>query len=545
MSDSPAPRARRRLRAARRAPEHGVDTSPMGVRRQQTRPLPVAASQPPGDDTPTAARPVAAAQPTAAQPTAGQPTAAQPPVAAGPTLAATTPAPGAHPPSGPAAPGPRGPKVTVTRVAAARTRELGGAAVRRVRAAGRADGAGDSGLSGLVWVNALHVAGDAMIAVSLAGTLFFAAAADAQRSNVALYLLVTMAPFALVAPVIGPALDRLQRGRRWALSGSLAARAVLALLMAAHHDDLALYPAALGVLVLSKGFNVLRAAVVPRVLPGPMSLTSANARLSVFGLAAGGVLGAVGAGIAALLGFGWELGATAVVFTVAAVLAVRLPSHVDVPAGEEAADVLRTAPIELPGRRRATTPHVVTALRATAALRGLGGFLTIFSAFLVQATVDDGWAATVALGSIAVAAGAGSFLGTAAGSRLHTTSPDKVVLAAAGVAAAITVLAAFTFSLPMAALVAGVAAIANGLGKSALDAIIQREVPDRLRASAFARSETWLQLAWVVGGALGVALPTIGWLGFTVAAALLVLAIGLTLWSLRTRRTVRTIDREA
>jgi MFS family permease len=473
------------------------------VRRQQTQPLPVAGAAVPEDDTPT------------------------------------TP--------GIGAPGPaRSPKVTVTRVAASRTRELTGATVRRIRAYGRADGADQSGLTALFWVNALHMAGDAMIAVSLAGTLFFAAASDAQRGNVALYLLVTMAPFALVAPVIGPALDRLQRGRRWALAGSLVGRAALAVLMAAHHDDLALYPAALGVLVLSKAFNVLRAAVVPRVLPPALSLTSANARMSVFGLAAGGVLGAVGAGIATVLGFGWELGATAAVFLLAGVLAVRLPRHVDVPGDEEQADVLRTTPIALPGStRRPTTPHVVTALRATAALRGLSGFLTIFSAFLVQATVDGGWEATVALGGIAAAAGAGSFLGTGVATRLNSTSPDKVVLVAAGAAAAITALAAFTFSLAMAALVAGVAAVTNALGKAALDAIIQREVPDSLRASAFARSETWLQLAWVLGGALGIALPTIGWLGFTVAAALLVLAVGLTLWSLRSRRGVRTIDREA
>ncbi|WP_369140679.1 MFS transporter [Modestobacter versicolor] len=507
MSDSPAPRARRRLRSGRAA-DPGPETTPMGVRRLQTRPLPVAGARAPDDATPTGPR-------------------------------------SGLPPTAPGL-GDRPPRVTVTRVAASRTRELSGAAVRRVRAYGRADGADASGLTGLFWVNALHMAGDAMIAVSLAGTLFFAAAADAQRGNVALYLLVTMAPFALVAPVIGPALDRLQRGRRWALAGSLGGRAALALLMAAHHDDALLYPAALGVLVLSKAFNVLRAAVVPRVLPPALSLTSANARLSVFGLAAGGVLGAVGAGLAALLGFGWELGATAAVFAGAAVLAVRLPAHVDVPGDEEPADVLRTAPLTLPGsRRRATTPHVVTALRATAALRGLSGFLTIFSAFLVQATVEGGWASTVALGGIAAAAGAGSFLGTGIGARLRTTSPDRVVLAAAGAAAAITAVAAFAFSLWTAALVAGVAAVANALGKAALDAIVQREVPDSLRASAFARSETWLQLAWVLGGALAIALPTVGWLGFTVAAALLVLAVGLTLWSLRTRRAVRTTDREA
>ncbi|HEX2073607.1 MAG TPA: MFS transporter [Geodermatophilus sp.] len=445
--------------------------------------------------------------------------------------------PGGFPPGPSGGPGatvpPPGPKkLTVTRVAAARSRQLTGAAVRRVREASRADGAGESGLSQLLWVHALHMAGDAMVAVSLAGTLFFAAATDAQRSNVALYLLVTMAPFAVVAPVIGPLLDRLQRGRRWALGASLLGRAVLALVMAAHYDDLVLYPAALGVLVLSKGHNVLRAAVVPRVLPAAMSLTSANARMSVFGLVTAGVFGGIGGGLTWLLGFTWELWATAAVFTFAALLAVRLPAHVDVPTGEVPADVLTTAtqPV-LPGRRRRpVNPHVIVALRANAALRGLGGFLTIFTAFLVQATVDGGWEATLALGAIAAAAGVGSVLGTGVGSRLHRVNPDRMVLVSAGSAAAITVLAAVFYSFPMAAVVAGVAAVTNALGKVSLDAIIQREVPENLRASAFARSETMLQLAWVVGGALGIALPPTGWLGFTVAAALLVLAVGLVLW---------------
>jgi hypothetical protein len=165
-------------------------------------------------------------------------------------------------------------------------------------------------------------------------------------------------------------------------------------------------------------------------------------------------------------------------------------------------------------------------------LRGLGGFLTIFSAFLVEATFDDGWPATLALGSIALAAGVGSFAGTAAGSRLHTATPDRLVLVSTIVAAGVTVLAAVFFSFVMAVAVAGVSAVSNALGKAALDAIIQREVPDSLRASAFARSETWLQMAWVVGGALGIALPPIGWLGFTVAAGLLVVAVGLIVWTL-------------
>jgi MFS family permease len=424
-------------------------------------------------------------------------------------------------------------KLTVTRVAAARSRQLTGGAVRRVREASRADGAGESGLAQLLWVNAMHMAGDAMIAVSLAGTLFFAATTNAQRGNVALYLVVTMAPFAVVAPVIGPALDRLQRGRRWALAGSLVGRAALAVVMAAHFHDLYLYPAALGCLVLSKAHNVLRAAVVPRVLPAGLSLTSANARLSVFGLLTAAVFGGIGGGVVKLLGFQWELWVTAAVFCVAAVLALRLPRHVDVPTGELPADVLTTAPVGPTRRgRRAVSPHVVTALRANAALRGLGGFLTIFAAFLVEAHLH-GWTAGFTLGGIALAAGVGSVLGTAAGSRLREASPEKIVLISAGTATAVTVVAAIFYSFPMFAAVAAVSAVTNALGKVALDAIIQREVPEAMRASAFARSETWLQLAWVVGGVMGIVLPPIGWVGFTVTAVLLVLTMGLTLWGRR------------
>jgi O-antigen/teichoic acid export membrane protein len=121
-------------------------------------------------------------------------------------------------------------------------------------------------------------------------------------------------------------------------------------------------------------------------------------------------------------------------------------------------------------------------------------------------------------------------VGTAAGTRLRTTSPDRIVLVTAGTAAGITVVAAVFYAFPMAAVVAGVSAVASALGKVALDAIIQREVAEAQRASAFARSETVLQLAWVVGGVFGIALPAVGWIGFTVAAGLLSLAFALVLW---------------
>jgi hypothetical protein len=72
--------------------------------------------------------------------------------------------------------------------------------------------------------------------------------------------------------------------------------------------------------------------------------------------------------------------------------------------------------------------------------------------------------------------------------------------------------------------VALLGATCSALGKVALDAVIQRDLPERSRASAFGRSETVLQLAWVFGGALGVLLPHDSFrLGFGVVAGVVAL----------------------
>jgi hypothetical protein len=53
--------------------------------------------------------------------------------------------------------------------------------------------------------------------------------------------------------------------------------------------------------------------------------------------------------------------------------------------------------------------------------------------------------------------------------------------------------------------------------------VVQRDLPERSRASAFGRSETVLQLAWVAGGTLGVLLPHESFrLGFGIVAATMV-----------------------
>src|SRR6516165_10516919 len=91
----------------------------------------------------------------------------------------------------------------------------------------RASGAGRTGLSNLIELTAAGSAGDAFVAVALAGTLFFSASISQARSQVALALVVTMAPFGVLAPFIGPMLDRVQDGRRYILAGTLLARGLL------------------------------------------------------------------------------------------------------------------------------------------------------------------------------------------------------------------------------------------------------------------------------------------------------------------------------
>jgi hypothetical protein len=67
--------------------------------------------------------------------------------------------------------------------------------------------------------------------------------------------------------------------------------------------------------------------------------------------------------------------------------------------------------------------------------------------------------------------------------------------------------------------ISGVAGLGQALGKLSLDALVQSDVEERVRTSAFARSETVLQLAWVGGGGVGLVLPLSGPWGLGLAAA--------------------------
>jgi MFS family permease len=415
-------------------------------------------------------------------------------------------------------------KLTVTRVAAIRSRELSGKAAAAFKRAVNADGADKSGLSALTYATILNYASDAAMAVALANTLFFSAAsADSSKGKVALYLLITIAPFALVAPVIGPMLDRIQRGRRLAMCATSVGQALACIVMATNFDGWLLYPAALAKMVLSKSFTVLKAAVTPRVVPQDITLSKTNARLTTFGLIGGAAFGAVATLVLQVFDSAGALWYTALICGLGAVQAMRIPAWVEVTEGEVPASL--AAHPEKP-RRQPMGRNVVVALAGNGTIRLLTGFLMMFSAFAVRAqTEGHAFQQLLLLGVIAGAAGAGSFIGNGIGARMHVGHPEQVVLGCIVGCLVATVVATIMPGIATAAIVGLVGATGSALSKNSLDAVIQDDLPEESRASAFGRSETVLQLAWVFGGALGVLLPATFWVGFLVIS--LLLAVGL------------------
>ncbi|KIF72138.1 membrane protein [Streptomyces sp. AcH 505] len=393
-----------------------------------------------------------------------------------------------------------------------------------IRKVTHAHGAGESGLGKLIELHAVNGAGDVMITVALASTVFFSVPTDEARGRVALYLAVTMAPFTLLAPVIGPLLDRVPHGRRAAMAIAMLTRAVLAIAMssAVATGGLELYPAALGVLVASKAYGVVRSAVVPRLLPPRFPLVRANSRVTLAGLLATGIAAPIGAGLQSL-GSPYPLYGACAIFLGGTFLALSMPAKVDSAKGERKAQLLAHGKTKRPSLR-SVGPSVLHGLEANSAHRALSGFLIFFLAFLLREQPLSGLSEAVSLGIVGVSAGAGNALGTAVGAALKSRGPEVIIASMLGIALTAAVFAALFFGGVMVAILCAVAGLTQALSKLSLDAVIQRDVPEQVRTSAFARSETVLQMAWVVGGAVGIALPLNGVLGMSVAAS--VIAVG-------------------
>jgi MFS family permease len=474
-----------------------------------------------------------------------------------------------------------------------------GGAGRLVHRMSGASGAGRTGLSNLIELTAAGGVGDAFVAIALAGTLFFNTSVSQARSQVALALLITIAPYAILAPLIGPLLDRVRQGNRYILMGTLLARGLLCWGMSgAIHDSVTVLPAAFGVLVLQKTYGVTRAAVTPRLLPSEITLVTANARSNLGSLIATSAGAGIALGVDKLAGGGyggaaWVLRAATAIYLAATLLGLRLPDRVDAaehdgavssraagapattagngsapdydgngtgpggtgtgPGGTrvfgraDAAAAGRPAEISsaAAGTRRSfarrifAVPHVGPlvgeAMRANAAIRAFYGFMLFFLAFILRSEPFGKTSDAVKLGGLAAAVAIGGIIGTTIGSALRSRAPQAMVFTVLAITTLVSTACAVLFGLWSVLVVALVAAVSQTLIKVALDAILQREIPPERRSSAFAFSETVHQLALVGGGLIGLLLSLTG-SGF---AGLTVAAIGLLLglaWLVLTRR---------
>ncbi|HTF09718.1 MAG TPA: MFS transporter [Asanoa sp.] len=403
--------------------------------------------------------------------------------------------------------------------------------VRRGVGTARSKGArGETGMMRLFDLHAASCAGDTLITIGLAGTIFFDVPLGEARTKVALYLFITMVPFALLAPVVGPLLDHFRHGRRWALAATFLGRAFLVWAIADNFHSFALYPAAFGVLALSRAYGVARSAAVPRLLPEGLGLSQAGARASIYGTVAGAIAAPIGVGAFAI-GPAWPLRIAAVIFIVGMVISLRLPPRAD-------SDPPETVPRPIAaifgafgrnGDRPLSGRLVIATLIGSASLRAFYGFLLLFLAFAVKGdylettlfgrTFSDAVALSIMGGALAV----GTFLATAVGTRMQIHRPVALQSSGLIITAGVAVLTTIEFSLGMVALLCLVTATMSGIAKLSNDATIQERVPERMRASAFAHSETVLMLAFVAGGGLGL-VPVSGRLGVGLLAGLMALA---------------------
>jgi hypothetical protein len=377
--------------------------------------------------------------------------------------------------------------------------------------------------------------------------------------------LITIAPFAVIAPLIGPALDRLQHGRRVALATSFALRTALALVLIMNYDGATgsfpswvLYPCALAMMVLSKSFSVLRSAVTPRVMPPTIDLVRVNSRLTVFGLLGGTIVGgAIASGAEFVFTHLFKLpGALLVIvaFTVAgALLSMRIPRWVEVTTGEVPTTLSYRRHRDRPRRwghlpragdwpeevknvtrvRQPLGRNIITALWGNATIKVMVGFLFLYPAFVAKAHDSSGWVQLGMLGLIGAAAAIGNFAGNFTSARLQLGRPAVLVVRCTVAVIAAALAAAVTGSWLVAAGATLITSGSSAIAKASLDASLQDDLPEQSRASAFGRSESTLQLAWVLGGALGVLIYTELWVGFTAVTALLILGLAQTVVSFR------------
>ena len=348
-------------------------------------------------------------------------------------------------------------------------------------------------------------AGGGAVAIALAGSLFFSLDYQAARWRVVLYLVLTLAPFAVVAPLIGPAIDRLRGGARWIMVGSCLTRAVIALLMVGHIDTLLLFPEAFVMLVMAKGYTVARSAYLPTVVPADETLVAANSKLAVLAPVA-----AAAGGFSALVamklgGAAWAVGVAALWLAAASVLAVSVPPS--------SARVLGP-PTELE-KGALSGAGLRVAASAMGLLRVAIGFLTLLVAFELRARRAAPFEFALVLGPIGVGAIAGAAVAPQVRAKL---SESRMLGGALLVTAGAALLGALLGGLVGAGLIGAAVAMVSASARLGFDALVQRDTPHADQGRAFATYEARFQSPWVVGALAGALLPFPLRLGFILVA---------------------------
>ena len=354
----------------------------------------------------------------------------------------------------------------------------------------------------LARTHVLSAAGDALVTIALANSLFFDLDPNDARWKVFLYLALTMAPLAVVAPFIGPALDRSVGGRRWMLVGVTGGRALVCFIMVDDLNSLLLFPEAFAVLALGKAYAVSRSALVPTVVRDDAELVEANSKLQLLSGLAVPIVG-IPAGIAFAIGGSEGVLVLAVLVYLAATLAgLRIPATQVAAAPASAAE---SAELHSAGIRLAAS--------AMGLVRGIVGFLTFLLLFDLR---DD---PTWQMGAVLLLTGAGALLGSAIAPAVRRGIVEERMLMVAlsvGIAGGLT--AAWWGGLGASMLVAGIVALMSTGGRLAFDSLVQRDAPDANRGRSFAAFELRFQIVWVIGAVIPVLITIPARAGFVVIA---------------------------
>jgi MFS family permease len=379
----------------------------------------------------------------------------------------------------------------------------------------------------LARVQAVSAAGDGCLALALAVSVFFGVSPTAARPKVLLFLVITFVPFLVVAPMIGPLVDRVAGGRRLVMQIVAILRALTLLLMAFHLDDVLLYPIAFAALVLQKTQGISKSALVPSVVRNEADLVEANSKLGLIA----GVFGFIGAAIAgitrAIAGVEGALIVGSALFVIAFVMATLLPSEVVAAKRASAAE-----------RAELRSAGITLAASAMALLRASVGFCFFLLAFWLRTKEAGKLLVGLSIAMVTVGVMIGNAIAPALRKHIHE---EPIFIGALGLTAVAGISATLFGGVVSGVLLALVVNFGAALGRLSFDSIVQRDAPDANQGRAFAQFETRFQLAWVLGGLPPVLFTPPGEVGFAIVGLIALFSVVTYIIGTRTVRAGKAI----